>query len=162
MMSDLKQAELDRILKKLNGYYILDGLEILDLALAIQEHDEDVPLPMTSEMTDYFEADGLEKRAKEIKEKLRDTVIAQMKDLDHPIKGIKLGKQERLKYNNEVFYEWVKTSYPTLLADLALKAIDSKRYGEMLAKKLVGIPSPECYDESTPNTLTCQHPKKRK
>lgn len=163
-MSDLKRAELDRNIAKLKKYYPeeTDSSWFEEMAEAMSDHDEDVKLGLTDAMAEYFEADRDEKLAKARKESLKPIVLEQMKDLKHPIRDLTLGKQERLTYNESVFYTWVEDNYPTLIDKLTSKVIDKTVFGELLAKKEVRVPDKTCYVEATSDVLTCKHPKKRK
>lgn len=95
-------------------------------------------LPPTKEALEYK---AISKKVKELtdeKDKLRDIVLQQFKDLGHQIGELSISSYASPTYNQDKLYDWA-TKHLTLeqLEFVTEKSISDKRFEALIAKKII-------------------------
>jgi hypothetical protein len=93
------------------------------------EDSESKKLPPTPEMREYLEMDAQEKKAKERKEELRDTIIKQRQRLGLKFQTLSITSGKRRTYDESKLYEWAAGFVePDILEEMTVRTIDSAKF----------------------------------
>lgn len=116
---------------------------------------------LTPEMLEYLQAAEEEKRGKEKKEALRETVINQFRLSGKKFEGFSYSRSRSYKIDEALFFAWIAETWPDLVKEMKQDLIDPVKFASFHDQGLISYEEiPEwVYAETYSDRLT---PRRKK